>query len=101
MGLCDSTHFFGAQGPWCEIRPSHASSQFLKQDVPPLPKSVKKERFVVGMNQLIKGRNESCTISHVAHVVAKLKGLTIEEVCEVTWRNAVDVFGFGEVADVE
>lgn len=56
---------------------------------------------MVGMNQLVKGRNEPCTISHVAHVVAKLKGLTIEEVCEATWKNVVDVFGFGETVNVE
>ena len=28
-------------GPWCEMRPSHAGSQYLK-DAPPLPKAVKK-----------------------------------------------------------
>lgn len=51
---------------------------------------------MVGINQLIKGRNEPCTIPHVAHVVAKLKGITTEEVCEAAWKNTIDVFGLGE-----
>lgn len=87
--------FCDVQGPWCDIRPSHASSKFL-EGAPSLPKSVKKERFAFGMDQLVKGRNEPCTISHVAHVVAKLKGISVEELCEATWKNTVDVFGLGE-----
>lgn len=83
------------KGPWCEIRPSHASSKYLK-DAIALPKAIKKERFLAGANQLVKGRNEPCAISHVAHVVARLKGLTIEEVCEAAWKNTIDVFGLGE-----
>lgn len=31
---------------------------------------------------MVKGRNEPATISHVAHVIAKVKGLPIEEVCQ-------------------
>jgi TatD DNase family protein len=66
-------------GPWCEIRPSHASHKMLV-DAPSMPKAVKKEKFAKGM--MVKGRNEPCTIPLVAHVIAKLKGITVEEVCE-------------------
>lgn len=31
---------------------------------------------------MVKGRNEPATISHVAHIVAKLKGVPVEELCE-------------------
>ncbi|KAJ4365275.1 hypothetical protein N0V83_008894 [Neocucurbitaria cava] len=34
-------------GPWCEMRPSHASAKFLK-DAPPLPKAVKKREVLQG-----------------------------------------------------
>ncbi|OCL01775.1 Mg-dependent DNase [Glonium stellatum] len=80
-------------GPWCEMRPSHASAKFLK-DAPPLPKAVKKEKWSQGM--MVKGRNEPATISHVAHAIAKIKGVPVEEVCEAAWRNSIKMFGLGE-----
>ncbi|KAK6369154.1 hypothetical protein LTR64_007315 [Lithohypha guttulata] len=82
-------------GPWCEIRPSHASSQYLK-DGPSIPKAVKKERWQ--KEYMVKGRNEPATIPLVAHVVAKVKEATIEDVCEAAWENSVRMFGLGEVA---
>lgn len=66
-------------GPWCEIRPSHAGSKYLN-DAPPLPKAVKKEKWTKGC--MVKGRNEPVAIVHVAHVIAKVKGISVEEVCE-------------------
>jgi len=66
-------------GPWCEIRPSHASSKYLK-DAPPLPKAVKKEKWQADC--MVKGRNEPCEITQVAHVVAGIKEISVEEVCD-------------------
>jgi len=66
-------------GPWCEIRPSHASSKYLK-DAPPLPKAVKKEKW--SPDAMVKGRNEPCQIPRVAYVVAGVKGVSVEEVVE-------------------
>ena len=63
----------------CEMRPSHASAKYLK-DAPPLPKAVKKEKFVEGL--MVKGRNESATIPHVAYAIANIKDISVEEVCE-------------------
>jgi TatD DNase family protein len=60
------------------MRPSHASAKH-KEGAPPLPKAVKKEKWVKGC--MIKGRNEPVTISHVAQVVASVKGIAVEEVC--------------------
>lgn len=80
-------------GPWCEIRPSHASSQYLK-DGPVVPKAVKKEKFQKGL--MVKGRNEPAAICQVAHVIAKVKGLPVEHVCEAAWRNSIQMFGLGE-----
>nr|POE82293.1 deoxyribonuclease tat-d [Quercus suber] len=68
-------------GPWCEMRPSHASAKYCKHaDTPELPKAVKKEKW--NAEAMVKGRNEPCTIARVAWVVAKVKGVTIEEICE-------------------
>ncbi|KAL3450727.1 hypothetical protein BJX65DRAFT_304890 [Aspergillus insuetus] len=80
-------------GPWCEIRPSHASSKFL-QGAPALPKAVKKERWQKGL--MVKGRNEPVAIAQVAHVIAGVKGITVEEVCEAAWKNSTRMFGLGE-----
>ncbi|KAH7085081.1 deoxyribonuclease tatD [Paraphoma chrysanthemicola] len=80
-------------GPWCEMRPSHASAKFLK-DAPPLPKAVKKEKFAKGL--MVKGRNESATIPHVAYAIASIKDITVEQVCNAAWKNSVEMFGLGE-----
>ncbi|GAA5944906.1 3'-5'-exodeoxyribonuclease [Sporobolomyces koalae] len=82
--------------PWCEIRPSHASSKFL-QDLPSELKDkwcipqVKKEKFVEGKG--VKGRNEPAGTGLVAWVISRLKGVTIEQVAQVTTRNAIALFG--------
>ena len=61
------------------MRPSHASAKH-KSLAPGLPKSVKKEKWEV--DAMVKGRNESVTITHVAHVVASVKGIEVARVCE-------------------
>jgi len=75
------------------MRPSHASAKY-KDGAPPLPKSVKKEKWT--KDSMAKGRNEPATIPHVAHVIAKVKGISTEEVCDAAWRNSIEMFGFGE-----
>ncbi|KAF4551669.1 Deoxyribonuclease Tat-D-like protein [Elsinoe fawcettii] len=80
-------------GPWCEIRPSHASSKHL-DGAPELPKAVKKEKW--DKEFMVKGRNEPCTIGKVAHVIATVKGIKVEEVAEVAWKNSIEMFGLGE-----
>ncbi|KAL6707946.1 hypothetical protein ACN47E_003620 [Coniothyrium glycines] len=82
-------------GPWCEMRPSHASAKYLK-DAPPLPKAVKKEKFIMG--SMVKGRNEPATIPHVAYAIAQIKDIPVEEVCDAAWLNSVKMFGLGETA---
>lgn len=109
-------------GPWCEVRPSHEGYKYLiekkepvqngeapeTQKQPQKPKKnqkkepavpdrfkvVKKEKWEEGA--MIKGRNEPCSIERIAKIVAGIKGVSLEEVCETTWRNTVKVFGLGE-----
>jgi TatD DNase family protein len=66
-------------GPWCEMRPSHAGAKFLGDDGPPVPKAVRKEKW--SKEFMVKGRNEPATIVQVAYVIAKIKGIEVEEVC--------------------
>lgn len=104
-------------GPWCEVRPSHEGYKYLieKKDqngaapeAKPKPKknqkkeseiferfkTVKKEKWEEGA--MIKGRNEPCNIERIAKIVAGIKGVSTEEVCEAAWKNTVKVFGMGE-----
>lgn len=53
-------------------------------------KTVKKEKWVEGA--MVKGRNEPCTIERVAKIVAGIKDVSVEEVCEAAWSNTVKVF---------
>jgi TatD DNase family protein len=67
-------------GPWCEMRASHASARYM-DGAPELPsKAVKKEKWQRGA--MVKGRNESATIAHVAHAIARIKQISSEEVCD-------------------
>lgn len=81
-------------GPWCEMRPSHASAAFVKDMGEISWKSVKKEKWVDGA--MVKGRNEPCMIGRVAWAVAGIKGISVEELTEAAWKNTVKMFGLGE-----
>ena len=132
-------------GPWCEMRASHASAKFLRTPpptpkttttitidnsishknennnnnnninnnnkgeeqrktatttttttaqalvLPRLPKAVKKEKW--DKDCMVKGRWEPVGITHVAWVVAEVKGISIEELADAAWRNSVRMFG--------
>ncbi|KAK9446389.1 uncharacterized protein V1518DRAFT_187306 [Limtongia smithiae] len=85
--------------PWCEIRPTHASTKLLRsltspEMIPDLPTALKKEKFRKG--SMVKGRCEPCAISMVAAVVAALKSISVGELCDIVWKNSVEMFGFDE-----
>ncbi|KAL8278945.1 hypothetical protein RQP46_008614 [Phenoliferia psychrophenolica] len=88
--------------PWCEVRPSHASFPLLSllstspshSHLRPLynPEgAVKKERWAQG--KTVKSRNEPVATGQVAWIVAQLKGVSLEEVAETTFRNTEALFG--------
>ena len=80
-------------GPWCEIRASHAGMGYLKEQEEPF-KKVKKEKW--DGEAMVKGRNEPAEIVKVAKVVAGVKGVGVEEVVDSAWRNSIEMFGLGE-----
>jgi TatD DNase family protein len=87
-----------SDGPWCEIRPSHASAKFLQgAAVLPGAPAMRKEKFK--KNSMVKSRNEPAATAHVATVVAAVKGLSVKEVAEAAWTNTVRLFGLGETLD--
>ncbi|XXG97429.1 ribonucleotide-diphosphate reductase subunit rnr1 [Hypoxylon texense] len=68
--------------------------QKKEPEVPERFKVVKKEKWVEGA--MVKGRNEPCMIERVGKIVAGIKGVTVEEVCEAAWRNTTKVFPVDE-----
>ncbi|KAK0626965.1 hypothetical protein B0T14DRAFT_423120, partial [Immersiella caudata] len=65
-------------------------NQKKEPEVPDRFKVVKKEKWEEGA--MVKGRNEPCTIERIATIVAAIKGVSVEEVCEAAWANTVNVF---------
>ncbi|KAI5813927.1 hypothetical protein BZA77DRAFT_334694 [Pyronema omphalodes] len=76
-------------GPWCEIKRTHASAKYLDES-PPIAPTVKNKKWKKGC--LVKDRNEPALISNVATVIAKVKGITTKEVIEAAWENTVKLF---------
>lgn len=79
--------------PWCEVPTSGPVKDFL-EGAPPLPPSKKHSKFVKG--QMVKGRNESCFIERVAHIVAGVKGISLDDVVNAAWRNSCSMFRLDE-----
>ncbi|KAI7871443.1 hypothetical protein BDF14DRAFT_1045686 [Spinellus fusiger] len=82
-------------GPWCDIRPTHASYSHLK-DTPAeemklyAPPSKKKEKFEMGYT--VKSRNEPCAMGLVLYSVASIRGCDPHEFAEIVWNNTCQLF---------
>ncbi|KAL1871778.1 hypothetical protein Plec18167_006928 [Paecilomyces lecythidis] len=76
--------------PWCEVLSNDAKIAPYLAHARTLPPSRKHDKFLRG--QMVKTRNEPCTIERVALVVAGLKGLGVEEVAEAAWNNSIRMF---------
>ena len=72
--------------PYCGIRKSHASYQFVETV---FKGKVNKKYDNAPEEYVVKGRNEPCQIVQVAEVVARLKGVSVQEVARVTFENSV------------
>jgi TatD DNase family protein len=72
--------------PWCDIKQTHESSKFLD----PKPKLNKKERFRWG--EMVKGRNEPCSLYEVLRIVARIKNIEEDILAEQIMKNTKEVF---------
>eukprot|EP00904_Undaria_pinnatifida_P010320 jgi/Undpi1/6418/HiC_scaffold_20.g08899.m1 len=72
--------------PWCEIRPSHAGSGFVKTSI----LSRKRDKFETGF--CVKGRQEPCHIVQVLEVVAAARGEDPGELAALALENTRRVF---------
>ncbi|KAJ5674656.1 uncharacterized protein N7477_004590 [Penicillium maclennaniae] len=71
---------------WCEVLSNDPKIERFLETARPLLPSRKHNKFIAG--QMVKTRNESCTVERVELVVAGIKGLTLEEVVEAAWTNS-------------
>ncbi|CAO3570889.1 unnamed protein product [Mortierella alpina] len=82
-------------GPWCDIRPTHASFKHLskmtaEEQAMYNPVSKKKERFEEG--SMVKNRNEPCTMGQVLHVMAGLHSMDPVALSDIVYKNTMKVF---------
>lgn len=73
--------------PWCEIRPSHAGSKFIKTKFPAVKKKEKWDK-----DMLIAGRCEPVMITQVLEVLAGIKNKPMEQLAEQYYNNTMKVF---------
>ena len=57
-------------------------------------KEVKKEKY--SAECLVKSRNEPCKMIEVLRVVAQIKGVSEEELAEVSYKNTCKLFGIND-----
>lgn len=77
--------------PWCDIRNTHASSEYIMTTFP--TKREKQYNRDLGKEYCVKNRTEPCHIAQVAEVVAGVQGMDVEEVVKVCCQNVYDLFG--------
>ncbi|WRT69483.1 uncharacterized protein IL334_006469 [Kwoniella shivajii] len=83
--------------PWCSITTSHASHQYLPSIDSGLviEKVNKPEKYKDSLG--VKGRQEPGDIGVIAHIVASLKDITIQDLSEQVWVNTLNLFYPSEV----
>lgn len=80
--------------PWCEIRPSHASAQYVSTKWP----TVRPEKWDEA--KLVKGRCEPCHVVQVAEVMAGLKEISLEELLHAVQANVQVCFASTAIASM-
>merc|ERR1711862_875477 len=74
--------------PWCDIRPSHAGYKYVKTKF----ETKIEKKFQRGC--CVKSRSEPCHIIQVAEVISGVKGIPLEDVAKVCFKNSHDFYGF-------
>ncbi|WVQ79419.1 hypothetical protein IAT38_001516 [Cryptococcus sp. DSM 104549] len=79
-------------GPWCSPSSTHASHPHMPPADSPLyiERASKPEKFKPG--QGVKGRMEPAEVRVIAHVVASVRGVPLEELASQVWDNTTRLF---------
>lgn len=73
--------------PYCDIRNTHASFPLVKTQ---FKDRIKKEKMKKGL--MCKDRNEPCMIVQVLEAVAKIKGVSDQELANISYENTIKMF---------
>lgn len=74
--------------PWCEIKASHAGFKHVKTKF----ETVKKEKYTVGTEMLVKGRNEPVNIIQVLEILAALRNESVDDLASTIYCNTNKLF---------
>uniref|UniRef100_A0A336LMU6 Deoxyribonuclease TATDN1 n=1 Tax=Culicoides sonorensis TaxID=179676 RepID=A0A336LMU6_CULSO len=83
----DNRILLETDAPWCEIRPTHAGSKFIKTKFDSVKK---KEKWL--NTHMIGGRCEPTQIVQVLEVLSGIKNIPIEELNEIYYQNTLKLF---------
>ncbi|VDP63974.1 unnamed protein product [Schistosoma curassoni] len=72
--------------PWCDIRRTHAGYRFVKTH------HTYRKHNSWDESYMVKGRNEPANLVQVLEVVSAVKGVSEEELAEITYQNSIDLF---------
>ncbi|KAM3960328.1 deoxyribonuclease TATDN1 [Aphomia sociella] len=74
--------------PWCEVKPTHPGYAHVVTKFP----TVKKEKYDIGSDNQVKGRNEPVNIVQVLEVLAATRKENIEELAKAIYDNTNKLF---------
>ncbi|CAB3229083.1 unnamed protein product [Arctia plantaginis] len=74
--------------PWCEVKPTHPGYTHVVTKFP----SVKKEKYMVGSSNQVKGRNEPVNIIQVLEILAAVRKENIDELAATIYDNTNKLF---------
>ncbi|PZC74353.1 hypothetical protein B5X24_HaOG207954 [Helicoverpa armigera] len=74
--------------PWCEVKPTHPGYTHVVTKFP----SVKKEKYTIGSDNQVKGRNEPINIVQVLEILAAIRKENTDELAAAIYDNTNRLF---------
>ncbi|KAJ2948674.1 hypothetical protein O0L34_g7930 [Tuta absoluta] len=74
--------------PWCEVKQTHPGYTHVVTKYP----TVKKEKYTVGTDTQVKGRNEPVNIVQVLEILAAIRKENIDELAQAIYDNTNKLF---------
>lgn len=76
-----------SDAPWCELRPSHASASHWN-----INGAIRRDRDRWSPDLPVKGRNEPAACLSICQIIASVKGIDVEQVCQTVYNTTTQVF---------
>lgn len=79
-----------SDAPWCEMRPTHASAPYLSVFSWGIEKALAKEKYQPSAP--VRGRNEPSETRRVLYAIAKIKGVSENDLANQIHQNTINLF---------